>query len=118
MLGAARRAREGFEEEPLLMAAGPSGRLVVRFLRAGSGEADALPFEERRGPPSPEELRGLGLTPREAAVMALVAEGRSDHEVADALVLSARTVQKHLEHVYAKLGVHSRTAAVSASKRD
>ena len=48
---------------------------------------------------------------REHDVLVLVADGKTNQEIADRLSLSARTVQKHLEHVYDKLGVRSRTAA-------
>lgn len=51
------------------------------------------------------------LTPRELEVLQHVAAGRTDREVATLLYVSARTVQKHLEHVYEKLGVRTRTAA-------
>jgi DNA-binding CsgD family transcriptional regulator len=50
-----------------------------------------------------------GLTPAEQRVAALVAEGRTNREVAAALVLGERTVETHLTHIYAKLGVRSRT---------
>jgi DNA-binding CsgD family transcriptional regulator len=50
-----------------------------------------------------------GLTPAERRVAALVAEGRTNHEVAAALFLTERTVASHLTHVYAKVGVRSRT---------
>ena len=50
-----------------------------------------------------------GLTPAERRVAALVAEGRTNREVAAALVLGERTVETHLTHIYAKLGVRSRT---------
>lgn len=50
-----------------------------------------------------------GLTPAERRVAALVAEGRTNREVAAALFLAERTVSSHLSHVYAKLGVRSRT---------
>jgi DNA-binding CsgD family transcriptional regulator len=53
--------------------------------------------------------RAEGLTPAERRVAALVAEGRTNQEVATALFLSKRTVASHLTHVYAKLGVRSRT---------
>jgi DNA-binding CsgD family transcriptional regulator len=50
-----------------------------------------------------------GLTPAERRVAVLVAEGRTNREVAAALFLGERTVASHLTHVYAKLGVRSRT---------
>jgi DNA-binding CsgD family transcriptional regulator len=53
--------------------------------------------------------REEGLTPAERRVAALVAEGRTNREVATALVLGERTVETHLTHIYAKLGVRSRT---------
>ena len=53
--------------------------------------------------------RAEGLTPAEQRVAALVAEGRTNREVAAALFLAERTVASHLSHVYAKLGVRSRT---------
>jgi DNA-binding CsgD family transcriptional regulator len=53
--------------------------------------------------------RAEGLTPAERRVAALVAEGRTNREVAAALFLGERTVETHLSHIYAKLGVRSRT---------
>jgi DNA-binding CsgD family transcriptional regulator len=53
--------------------------------------------------------REEGLTAAERRVAVLVAEGRTNREVAAALFLSERTVASHLSHVYAKLGVRSRT---------
>jgi DNA-binding CsgD family transcriptional regulator len=50
-----------------------------------------------------------GLTAAERRVAVLVAEGRTNHEVASALFLGERTVASHLTHIYAKLGVRSRT---------
>jgi DNA-binding CsgD family transcriptional regulator len=50
-----------------------------------------------------------GLTPAERRVADLVAEGRTNREVAATLVLGERTVASHLTHIYAKLGVRSRT---------
>jgi DNA-binding NarL/FixJ family response regulator len=52
-----------------------------------------------------------GLTGRELEVIALVAQGRTDAEVAETLVVSLRTVHSHLRTIYRKLGVHTRTAA-------
>ena len=53
-----------------------------------------------------------GLTLREGEVMHWLACGKTDAEIAALLSISPRTVQKHLEHVYVKLGVETRTAAV------
>jgi DNA-binding CsgD family transcriptional regulator len=52
------------------------------------------------------------LTPRQAEVVALVAEGLSDGQIARRLGLSESTVGKHLEHVYARTGAHSRVQAL------
>lgn len=58
--------------------------------------------------------RDHGLTSAERRVAALVAEGRTNREVAAALVLGERTVETHLSHIYAKLGVRSRTELARA----
>jgi PAS domain S-box-containing protein len=55
---------------------------------------------------------GAELTPREAEVLALVAQGRSDGEIAGALSLTRNTVRNHLARVYGKIGAHSRSEAV------
>ncbi|WP_020423878.1 MULTISPECIES: response regulator transcription factor [Cupriavidus] len=57
------------------------------------------------------------LTPREAEVMVWVARGKTNRDVAEILGMSPRTVNKHLEHIYEKLGVETRTAAVAAAQR-
>lgn len=56
------------------------------------------------------------LTRREAEVMRWVARGKTDADVAALLAISPRTVQKHLEHIYVKLGVETRTAAVMRAR--
>jgi len=61
-----------------------------------------------------EEIRpDLGLTAREREVLAWVARGKTNAEIASLLWLAPNTVAKHLENVYAKLGVKTRTAAVA-----
>jgi DNA-binding CsgD family transcriptional regulator len=53
--------------------------------------------------------RADGLSPAELRVASLVAEGRTNREIAAALFLGERTVASHLTHIYAKLGIRSRT---------
>ena len=62
------------------------------------------------------ELPG-GLTRREVEVARLVAKGRSNRDIAEILSLSPRTVNKHLEQIYAKLGVENRTSAAALAVR-
>jgi non-specific serine/threonine protein kinase len=52
-----------------------------------------------------------GLTPREREVLRLLVEGQSDRAIADALFISERTAENHVQHIRAKLGVASRTEA-------
>jgi DNA-binding CsgD family transcriptional regulator len=54
-----------------------------------------------------------GLTEREAEVLRLVAAGRSNHDIASVLVLSPKTVERHLSNIFVKLEVSSRTAAAA-----
>ena len=60
----------------------------------------------------PADIGHLPLTAREREILALVAAGKTNGEIGTILTISARTVQKHLEHIFQKLGVESRTAAV------
>jgi DNA-binding CsgD family transcriptional regulator len=83
-----------------------------RRLAVGSVEEDG-----RRVLILSEELTGTAaLTPREREVLALVSEGRSNGQIAASLCIASGTVRKHLENVYAKLGVTNRTAAVARSR--
>jgi DNA-binding CsgD family transcriptional regulator len=74
----------------------------ARFLLAAKG------LDESR-------LEALGVTPRETEVLRWLAAGKSDREIAALLGCSHRTVQKHLQRIYVKLGVETRTAAVMRS---
>jgi DNA-binding NarL/FixJ family response regulator len=59
-----------------------------------------------------------GLTLREQEVLGLLADGLQQSEIATRLVITPRTVAKHVEHVLRKLGVHTRTQAVALALRD
>ena len=63
--------------------------------------------------PASADARERALTPREHEVMDLLAEGCSNAEIASTLWIAPATVRKHLENIYAKLGVRTRTAAVA-----
>ncbi len=65
---------------------------------------------------SPHSLRG-SVRKRELEVLRLVAEGHTDREVADALVISPRTVNRHLSNIFVKLDVPGRAAAVAFTVR-
>ena len=69
--------------------------------------------ETPRRPPQPATAR-FGLSTRAAEVVGWIEQGASDAEIADALVVSRHTVHKHLQNIYRKLGVKSRTAALAA----
>ena len=61
----------------------------------------------------PLALCVLGVTEREAEVLYWVTEGKGNAEVAAILQIALRTVKKHLEHIFAKLGVENRTCAAA-----
>lgn len=58
-----------------------------------------------------------GLTMREREILSLLANGETTKELAQKLGVSPRTVQKHLQRIYAKLGVNGRTAAALMAVR-
>ena len=89
-----------------------SAREAIEAALAGFEEMGAAGWAER----ARAELgtiggraREDGLTPAEQRVATLVAEGRTNREVAAALFVGERTVETHLSHVYSKLGIRSRT---------
>ncbi|MBI3746868.1 MAG: AAA family ATPase [Chloroflexi bacterium] len=86
--------------------ASSEGRLVAQALRRLGVRA------WRRGPAAAED--GLaGLSEREAEVSRLVADGLSNREIAEALVVSPKTVERHVTNVLAKLGLRNRTEMAS-----
>jgi DNA-binding CsgD family transcriptional regulator len=83
--------------------------LVVRLL-SGS-ELLLLALEEQPETIPLAALQQLGLTRREAEVLAWLARGKTNVEIGKIADMSARTVEKHIEHLFQKLGVENRTAA-------
>ncbi len=62
-------------------------------------------------------LEGAALTPRETEVLTWLARGKTNRDIADILGMSHRTVNKHLEHIFEKLGVETRAAAAALASR-
>ncbi|MBN9622373.1 MAG: response regulator transcription factor [Actinobacteria bacterium] len=86
--------------------------VLVGGVGEASGERLLVLRERRAGPADPAELaEALPVTQRQAEVLALLGEGRSDAEIAHLLGISVRTVGHHVEHILQRLGVSNRTAA-------
>ncbi len=77
-------------------------------LEEAIAEAERMSFQPDRAPTAPHEMNAL--TPRETQVLRLLAQGLSDAQIAEQLVISRRTVNTHLAAIYGKLGVNSRSA--------
>ena len=90
------------------------GRRLV-FTRVGAaGEETLLRISETRAEDGTDRLRqAFGLTPKEAEVLNGLAKGKSNRDIAEILNQKPRTVNKHLEQIFQKLGVENRTAAAA-----
>ena len=64
-----------------------------------------------------ERFSQAALTPRETEVLTWLARGKTNRDIADILGMSHRTVNKHLEHIFEKLGVETRAAAAALASR-
>lgn len=70
-------------------------------------------FEALRESPSRTPAEELGLSEREEEIMQLVVRGHSNREIADELVIAYKTVKNHLNRIYTKLGVDTRSEAIA-----
>lgn len=103
---------------------------LLALCRLGLGQGDAAAADRAtalaiyRGLGAGPDARRLagplpgGLTAREAEVLALVSRGASNRDVAAALVLSEKTVGRHLANIFAKIGVTSRTGAAGWAREN
>ena len=82
-------------------------RKLQSLLESSSASAGGVPRV------SEEAARQFGLTRREFEVLCRIAEGKSNAEIGEAIGAATRTVDKHVEHIFDKLAVKTRTAAVA-----
>ncbi|GAA2056246.1 response regulator [Leifsonia soli] len=110
ILGAVEAGASGY-----LLKDAPPHELTAAVRAAAAGESALAPVIATR---LLNRLRAprVSLSSREIDVLQLVAAGRSNSEVAASLFISETTVKSHLAHIFTKLGVASRTAAVSAAR--
>jgi DNA-binding NarL/FixJ family response regulator len=91
----------GFKSRITFVGEGDSGEILFRI-------SDASPREELAA-----VRTHFNLTPRETEVLSWIAKGKSNPDIAAILALSPRTIEKHLQVIFAKLGVANRTAATA-----
>jgi DNA-binding NarL/FixJ family response regulator len=84
-----------------------AARKLQSLLDSNSASANSVPRI------SEEAARQFGLTKREFEVLCRIAEGKSNAEIGEAIGAATRTVDKHVEHIFDKLAVKTRTAAVA-----
>ena len=107
----------------LRRAADISGRLGARPLDtevqalARRARLDLAPHATAPAAGAPTPTEQLGLTSREAEVLALVAAGRSNRQIAQALFISPKTASVHVSNILAKLGAHTRVEAAAIAHR-
>jgi len=108
-----RARRDGREPVALLLADG-SRRLLASFHdQTGDDEWLVVLREENDASAIESLIAAFRLTQREAEVLYWVVQGKTSNDIGDILGNSPRTVNKHLEHVFEKLGVETRTAAAN-----
>jgi LuxR family maltose regulon positive regulatory protein len=87
---------------------------AVRLLGVASRSREKLPGPAARSVGAPMLIESL--TEREGEVLVLLAEGRSNREIAERLVVTLDTVKKHLTHIFGKLDAGSRTQAIARAR--
>ena len=96
----------------------PPAELIAAVHAAAAGESALSPMVATRLMSRMRAPADAVLTAREIDVLVEVAAGHSNREIARRLLLSEMTVKSHLVHIFSKLGVRSRTAAVDRARRD
>lgn len=90
--------------------------LTVQYYKQNEEDEHLLKIQSPNVEIDPTLLeKGLSITNREAEVLLWLAHGKTNREIADILDMSPRTVNKHLEHMYPKIGANNRTSAASVA---
>jgi CheY-like chemotaxis protein/DNA-binding CsgD family transcriptional regulator len=111
-----RIALEGESEQGAFTAQRGGKKFSARLVPCQDGQEYLLLLQETSGEWNLDSLRGaLGLTPREAEILMWIARGKTNKDVGQILGSSPRTINKHLEHIFEKLGVATRAAAVAVA---
>lgn len=114
LAGAHQPDQAGHQDLALALADGR--QLLARHMGAsGLGESMVLLSHEAPQAPATRRLQQVALTPRETEVLSWLSKGKTNRDIADILGMSPRTVNKHLEHIFEKLGVETRTAAAAVA---
>ena len=112
-LDQARKGKAG--SKAAIMAALPGNeQLRLQYMGKLGANEFLLRLAKDSGTETPAEFSSeLGLTAREGEVLSWLSKGKTNRDIAQILGLSPRTVDKHLEQIYSKLGVENRTAAAA-----
>ncbi|MEZ6191617.1 MAG: LuxR C-terminal-related transcriptional regulator [Phycisphaerales bacterium] len=112
-IDALKQNQDGPTRPAPLMLDTPDGRLVIRLIADTQPDRFVIVIQHAAQLTDPKPLLSLGLTAREADVLFHCLDDKSRAEIGQRLNISERTVQKHLENLYNKLGVTTRVAAVT-----
>jgi DNA-binding NarL/FixJ family response regulator len=113
-LAATASARRAGQPHPVLTVQQGATRLIFSAVDAGDSEHWMIVLREESDAAQMQALMALfKLTQRESEVLNWVIKGKTNRDIGDILGTSPRTVNKHLEHVFVKLGVETRTAAAT-----
>ena len=108
----AQKGKSGAKAQAVMFPDHPE--LKLQYMgNAGPNEFLLRLAKDAGGNPPAEFSSELGLTTREGEVLSWLSKGKTNRDIAQILGLSPRTVDKHLEQIYAKLGVENRTAAAA-----
>lgn len=115
-----RNARTVFFDDPHRGWGGspaPAVTAIEGFLDEASGVAALNPARDQAHLLVEDAPAAIRLTSREAEVLGLIAAGRSNQQIADELVLSLRTVERHITNLYGKIGAHGKADATAYALR-